>query len=164
MKLRALLTAILLAVALLATNALPASASSTYRWRLFLAINESRAAHGLRPLHPARGLRRAAQRHSNDMVARDYFAHTSPTGSTLYHRILTSGFVVWGNWSAGEDLAWGTGTYSTPRATVKMWLASPEHRAILLSSHYKLIGIGRSTGSFLGYAGAVVWTADFGHR
>src|SRR5438309_646064 len=102
MKLRALLTAILLAVALMATNALPASASSTYRWRLFLAINESRAAHGLRPLHPARGLRRAAQRHSNDMVARDYFAHTSPTGSTLYRRILSSGFNTYGYWWAGE--------------------------------------------------------------
>jgi uncharacterized protein YkwD len=154
-----------LALLVLATAASPALAGGrVYRHRLLVVINEVRVEHGLAPLRSSRGLHRAAQRHSSDMVERDYFSHTSPTGSTLYHRILTSGFVVWGNWSAGEDLAWGTGTYSTPRATVRMWLASPEHRAILLSSHYKLIGIGRSTGSFLGYAGAVVWTADFGHR
>jgi uncharacterized protein YkwD len=129
-----------------------------------VAINQVRAEHGLAPLRPSRGLHRAAQRHSADMVARDYFGHTSPTGSTLYLRIMRSGFVYWGQWWAGEDLAWGTGTYGTPRATVKMWLASPEHRAILLSSRYRLIGLGRATGSFLGHSGAVVWTADFGHR
>jgi uncharacterized protein YkwD len=166
MKIRVIIASALLAMLLLAATAIPASATanSTYRWRLFLAINEVRAAHGLRPLHIAPGLRRAAQRHSRDMVRRDYFAHTSPTGSTLYRRVVNSTFRTYGAWLAGEDLAWGTGTIGSPRYTVRMWLASPEHRAIMLSRNYRWIGIGRATGRFLGYSGAVVWTADFGHR
>jgi uncharacterized protein YkwD len=154
-----------LALVLLATAATPALAGGrVYRHRLLVAINQVRTEHGLVPLRASHGLHCAAQRHSADMIARDYFSHTSPLGSTLYHRIMTSGFVYWGQWWAGEDLAWGTGTYGTPRATLKMWMASPEHRSILLSPRYRLIGLGRATGSFLGNSGAVVWTADFGHR
>ena len=79
MKLRALTSSLLLAVVLALTVAAPASAStnSTYRWRLFLEINQVRRDHGLRVLHIAPGLRTAAQNHSNDMVNRDYFSHTS---------------------------------------------------------------------------------------
>lgn len=160
------ITSLLLLTALLAGSlAGPAMATenSTYRWRLYLAINEVRAAHGLRGLRIADGLRTVAQRHSNDMVERDYFGHTSPTGSTLYSRIVNSDFQRVGQWWAGENLAWGTGTIGSPRYTIKMWLASPEHRAILLSSRYGLVGIGRSTGRFQGYSNAVVWTVDFGH-
>jgi uncharacterized protein YkwD len=160
-----LLLGCVLALVLVATAASPALASGLiYRHRLLTAINAARANHGLAPLRSSLSLHRAAQRHTNDMINRDYFGHTSPTGSTLYTRIMSSGFVYWGEWSAGEDLAWGTGTYGTPRATVRMWLASPEHRAILLSSSYRLIGLGRATGSFLGHSDAVVWTADFAHR
>jgi uncharacterized protein YkwD len=98
------------------------------------------------------------------MLAREYFAHTSPTGSTLYQRIVRSGFVTYGSWSAGETLAWGTGSYGSAAGVVSMWLQSPEHRAILLSPSYRFVGIGRAYGTFLGHAGAAVWTADWGHR
>jgi uncharacterized protein YkwD len=166
MKIRALVTSMLLATALLGTNVLPAAATanSTYRWRLYLAINEVRANHGLHALRLAPGLRTIAQNHSDGMVKHDYFAHTSPTGSTLYHRVLTSNFQTYGEWWAGENLAWGTGTIGTPRYIVKMWLDSPEHRAIMLAPRYTWIGIGRRVGNFLGHSNAVVWTADFGHR
>ena len=90
------------------------------------------------------------------MVSRDYFAHTSPTGSTLYRRVVHSGFTTIGSWGAGENLAWGTGTYQLARTTVRMWLASPEHRANLLSRSWGWVGIGRRSGRFLGYSGAVV--------
>jgi uncharacterized protein YkwD len=166
MKLRALTSSLLLAVMLALTVAAPASANTntTYRWRLFLEINQVRRDHGLRPLHIAPGLRTAAQNHSNDMVNRDYFSHTSPTGSTLYRRVVNSGFTTFGSWGAGENLAWGTGTYGSPRTTVRMWLASPEHRANLLSRDWGWVGIGRRSGRFLGHSGAVVWTVDFAHR
>lgn len=168
MKLRALTSSLLLAVVFALTAAAPASATtlsnSTYRWRLFLEINQVRRDHGLRALHIAPGLRAAAQNHSNDMVNRDYFSHTSPTGSTLYRRIVNSGFTTYGSWGAGENLAWGTGTIGSPRSTVRMWLASPEHRANLLSRSWGWVGVGRRSGRFLGHSGAVVWTVDFGHR
>jgi uncharacterized protein YkwD len=166
MKLRVAIASGLLAVLLLACTAMPASATvnTTYRWRLFLTINEVRREHGLRALHLSGGLRRIAQKHSNNMVALDYFAHTSPTGSTLYNRVVHSAFQTYGAWLAGECLSWGTYAYGSPRYTVRMWLASPEHRVILLSRDYSWIGIGRATGRFLGHSDAVVWTADFGHR
>jgi uncharacterized protein YkwD len=147
-----------------AAGSASATINSTYRWRLFLAINETRAAHGLAPVHLASGLRNAAQAHSNDMVSRNYFAHTSPTGSTLSYRIIHSTFRTWGAWWAGENLAWGTGTIGSPRSVIRMWLASPEHRSILLSSRYTYVGVGRAVGQFEGFEDAAVWTVDFGHR
>ena len=156
----------MLAALLLTSTAGSASATvnSTYRWRLFLAINEVRANHGLPPVHLASGLRDAAQAHSNDMVSRNYFAHTSPTGSTLAYRIMHSTFRTYGTWWAGENLAWGTGTIGSPRNVIRMWLASPEHRSILLSSRYTYVGVGRAVGNFQGFEAAAVWTVDFGHR
>src|SRR6188472_801547 len=94
-KLR-LMLACVLALVVAATAASPALADGLiYRHRLLAAINHARANHGLAPLRASLGLHRAAQRHSSDMIARDYFGHTSPTGSTLYTRIMTSGFVYW---------------------------------------------------------------------
>ncbi len=139
-----------------------AVASSTPPRKLLLKrINLSRARHGLAPVRSSRALHAAAMRHSGDMIGRDYFSHTSPSGSTMTDRILNSGYVSGYNWVAGETLAWGWGTDAGPRATVRAWLHSPEHRAILLSTKYHSIGIARSCGSFLGYTGACVWTADW---
>jgi uncharacterized protein YkwD len=157
---------VLTVTGLLATGLGTASArAATGHWYpLFQAINRVRRAHGLRPVVPSPRLHRAARNHSADMLARDYFSHTSPTGSTLLDRILRSGFVTYGSWTAGETLAWGTGTYADPAGVIRMWMHSPEHRAIVLSPSFRFVGIGRAQGTFLGHAGADVWTADWGHR
>ena len=115
-------------------------------------------------MHPARQLRAAALRHSHDMMARDYFAHTSPTGSTLSHRITRSGFVDGYAWRAGETLAWGWGTRSGATATVRAWMHSSEHREILLSATFRRIGISRTCGRFKHHSSACVWTADWVKR
>ena len=86
--------ALVAAAGVLMVAAGPAEAS-TPRWMdLFRAINKVRASHGLRPITTSKGLRTAAVRHSRDMLWRGYFAHTSPTGSTLTHRVTTSGFIT----------------------------------------------------------------------
>jgi uncharacterized protein YkwD len=162
-RIRSILIVALAALLVAGPTVAPAYAS-TARHRLFVYINRARARHGLPPVGHGRSLHIAAQRHSSNMISLDYFAHTSPSGSTLYSRVLQAGFVHYGSWWAGETLAWGTGTYGSPRHTVRMWMHSAEHRAILLSANAKLVGIGRARGSFLGYYGAVVWTADFAHR
>jgi uncharacterized protein YkwD len=131
---------------------------------LFRAINTVRRAHGLRPVVASPRLHWAARHHSSDMVAHHYFAHTSPYGSTLYRRIVTSGFRTYGYWQAGETLAWGTGFDATAAGVVRMWMRSPEHRAILLSPVFRFVGIGRAQGVFKGHSHAAVWTADWGHR
>ena len=95
------------------------------------------------------------------MVRRNYFAHTSPTGSTVSYRIQRSGFVSSYSWRAGETLAWGTGAHASARATAEAWLKSSVHRAIMLSPTYRWVGIGRQCGRYRGYTDACFWTADF---
>jgi uncharacterized protein YkwD len=145
-------------------GAATAQAAGAPWYSLFRAINRARVEHHVRPVVPSPRLHWAARRHSSNMLALDYFAHTSPDGSTLYDRIVDSGFLTDGEWWAGETLAWGTGTMGEPNSVVQMWLNSPEHRAILLSPLYRFVGIGRARGTFLGHPDADVWTADWGHR
>jgi uncharacterized protein YkwD len=140
------------------------AATTPARTLLLDRINVVRAEHGLRRVYPSTQLRGAAKSHSLDMLRRNYFAHTSPTGSTLYDRITASGFVNGYTWLGGETLAWGTGTLAGARATVHAWMLSPEHRAILLSSTYRWVGISRECGTYHGYTNACVWTADWVKR
>jgi uncharacterized protein YkwD len=126
-------------------------------------VNVVRAHYGLAPVHVARPLHLAAQRHTLDMVGRGYFAHTSPVGSTVGDRIVRSGFVAGYSWTAGETLVWHTGLVTAHEA-VYSWMHSPEHRAILLTPRYRWIGAARHCGHFLGRTSACVWTADFVSR
>jgi uncharacterized protein YkwD len=155
-----------IALLLAAVAATPASAATAPppRTALLYRINQVRADHNLAPVYPSSRLQLAATHHSDDMMVRDYFSHTSPTGSTLYTRIVNTGFVRGYSWLGGETLAWGTGSLAAPVSTVNAWLASPEHRAIMLSPQYRWVGISRTCGNYEGHASACVWTADWVKR
>ena len=162
-----LIVMLLLAAALAATAAArPAAAAAVApRTALLDRINVVRAAHGVANVSPSAQLRGAAQHHTLDMLRRNYFAHTSPAGSTVYDRIVGSGFVSgYASWLGGETLAWGAGALAGARATVHAWMLSPEHRAILLSSTYRWVGISRECGRYHGFATACVWTVDWVRR
>jgi uncharacterized protein YkwD len=93
-------------------------------------------------------LQAAAGRHSADMVQRRYFSHTSPGGGELRDRLRRSGYVRERcSWRAGEVLAWGVGSRSSPAATVKAWMGSPGHRRVLVSRRYREIGTGLLAGT-----------------
>ena len=141
-----------------------AAAATTPRAALLGQINAVRAAHGLHAVVAATPLHDVARGHSDDMILRDYFAHTSPSGRTLRDRLTHSGFVKGYIWEGGETLAWGLGPTATPAATIQAWLLSPEHRAILLAPNWRQVGISRACGHFLGHVGACVWTADWVER
>jgi uncharacterized protein YkwD len=117
------------------------------------AVNSMRAAHDLRPLRIDPTLVRAARDYSATLILRDIFTHGA-LGPRL-QRYGARGPLF------GENLAWGTGERATARAFFRGWMASPGHRAILLRPEFTRIGIGTRTGTFLGYAGATVVTADF---
>jgi uncharacterized protein YkwD len=157
------LVVVVLAIVLAGTVGAGTAAAQTLtpRAALRVAINAVRVKYGLGPVRGSAQLRAVALRHSDDMIIRDYFAHTSPSGQTVGDRITRSGFVTGYSWFGGETLAWGTGTLAGPVRTVTAWMASPEHRAILLSPRFTRIGIGRACGRFLGHVGACVWTADW---
>ena len=123
---------------------------------LIQAVNQTRAAHGLRPLQVDTSLTHAAGAHSAEMVRGDYFSHGD------FHSRMVA-FHVHGP-AAGENLAWGNGSFAQPPTIIREWLASPAHRANLLRPGWTRIGIGLAHGTFLGNGGATVVTADFAGR
>ena len=123
---------------------------------LLRAVNTTRAAHGLGRLQLDSTLTLAARSHSREMLRGNYFAHGAFTARML-------GFHVRGPF-AGENLAWGNGSFAAPGTIVSEWLRSPEHRANLLRPGFTRIGIGATFGTFLGRSGATVLTADFAGR
>jgi uncharacterized protein YkwD len=124
-------------------------------------LNAERARHGLRPLRLHPRLARAARGHSEDMARRDYFDHTSPTGADFVDRVRRVGYLRGAQrWEVAENIAWGTGSLSSPRAITRAWMDSPGHRANVLNGSFREIGIGVATGS----GARAIYTTDFGVR
>ncbi len=120
---------------------------------LLQAVNATRRAHDLQPLRLDVRLRTAARSWSGSLLRSNTFTHGDFFGRMKAFHV--SGL-------AGENLAWGTGSYASAGSVVAMWLASPGHRANLLKPSYRRIGIGIARGTFQGYAGASIVAADFG--
>ena len=79
--------------------------------------NRERASHGLPKLKENPKLRRAAERHSSNMVDSRFFDHTSPGGSTMVDRIRRTGYTSRASsWALGENIAWGSGRLATAAA------------------------------------------------
>jgi uncharacterized protein YkwD len=123
---------------------------------LLQAVNATRAAHGLRPLKVDTTLVRAARAHSLEMLRGNYFSHGDFHGRMVAFHVSGP--------SAGENLAWGNGSYAQPSSIISEWLASPAHRANLLRAGWTRIGIGIVEGTFMGYTGTSVVTTDFAGR
>ena len=124
------------------------------------AINRQRTRHGLARVQSSRRLARAADYHSWEMLDANYFAHESRDGTPFDERVRRYA----NHRAVGETLAMlgGCGKGSA-RRVVRMWMKSAGHRAILLSSTYRRVGLGKRTGD-LGGSRACLVTADFGSR
>src|SRR5438552_3254459 len=84
--------------------------SAAGRSAVICLVDRERRRHGLRPYRRARGLERAAQAHSADMVHRRFFDHVAPGGSTPASRVRRTGWLDGAEaWSLGEAIAWGGG-------------------------------------------------------
>jgi uncharacterized protein YkwD len=130
-------------------------------------VNEKRAAAGAGPVTFDPKLYLAGYGHASDMVARQYFSHQSPDGLGPGDRIAAAHYGATGEqWEAGEDLAWGSATMSTPRAIVEGWMNSATHRTVMLDPSYKDIGIGIKLGAPLqtGLTENATYAAEFGTR
>jgi uncharacterized protein YkwD len=129
-------------------------------------INGERSAHGLAALGVPAALATAAQGHARDMVARQYFSHTSADGRTLLARLQQSGYVPAdpSNWRAGEDIGCASAQLSTPRNMVNDWMQSPGHRAEILDTGYVDVGLGVAAGTTpqCPGSGGGTYVADFG--
>jgi uncharacterized protein YkwD len=134
--------------------------SRKLRSALLCLVNRKRAAEGLRALRLDRKLQRAAGRHARDMVKHDYFAHQRDGGPDLTARLDKVG---WNGKAWGETIAYGCGSSSSPKATLKNWLNSPPHRDILLSGDYGRGGLGVGAEAPCG-AGGAIWVLDVGRK
>jgi uncharacterized protein YkwD len=130
-------------------------------------VNAERAAQGLAPVAQSAQLGAAAGAHASAMVAEAFFSHESPDGGTLLDRLRTAGWLpATGGWKAGENIAWGSGSLGTPRKIVAAWMASPGHRANILTPAFDEIGLGVAAGApQAGVPGAAAtYVTDFGTR
>ena len=105
-------------------------------------LNAERRVRGLRELRPETRLRRAALRHSRDMVEREFLEHVNPDGVGHAERIVRAGYPLGARSVAGENLAAGERDASTPAVIVDGWMHSPGHRRNILRPEFRLIGIG----------------------
>jgi len=96
--------------------------------------NAERAKQGREYLSLNTELNEAAYAKAQDMFANDYWAHTSPNGTTPWKWLADEKY----NYnSAGENLA---KNYPDAQATVDAWMASPSHRENMLKANYKEVG------------------------
>jgi uncharacterized protein YkwD len=100
--------------------------------------NAERAAASVPPLAWSEEASRAAWLHCRDMDWRHYFAHESPEGETVGHRLTAQG-VRW--LQAGENLSRGPGRCDAEQV-VRAWMDSPTHREVLLSPLFTHLGVG----------------------
>jgi uncharacterized protein YkwD len=138
------------AAAALLLPALPAAASEAERDAID-ELNEVRRANGVAPLRVSESLSRSSGRYARRMLRHDFFGHGA--------RIDVAGEFR----SAGETLAWHSGWNARPRRTVSRWMASPGHRAVLLSPRFRWVGMGLARGR-LGSRVATTWVAHVGSR
>jgi uncharacterized protein YkwD len=125
------------------------------RRAMLCLVNRTRIAAGLAPFRGERHLARAAMRHAADMARRHYFAHVSPSGTSPQARARSAGW----RGNVGEVIAWGCSSLSSPRATLRAWLNSAPHRAIILgNAHRAGVGVKRLRGC----GGRAYWVIDVG--
>jgi uncharacterized protein YkwD len=158
---RKILFSLLVSVAILIVPAVSQAATrvahqASSEQQVLGLLNVIRAQNGLTPFTASPELRNAARSHSDDMIERGYFDHSSPNEAwdVRVARYMKSSLV-------GENIAWGTGSYGTPEGIVSQWMHSAPHRHIILMAGMHRVGLGISSGKFQGSPGAVMATADF---
>lgn len=112
------------------------SSVAAYEAEVVRLVNEIRVKNGLSELKQDWELSRVARYKSEDMRAKKYFSHTSPTYGSPFEMMKSFGIVYR---SAAENIAKG---YATPKAVVDGWMNSSGHRANILNPSFTHIGVG----------------------
>jgi len=112
--------------------------STEMKWTMFHLVNNARRSHGLKPLEMNVRLSKTAFSHSGRMANRNTVFHTS----NLYDTVRRYRPNRWGE---------NVGMASTVRGLHRAFMASYEHRANILGSGYRKVGVG------LVRSGGYVW-------
>jgi hypothetical protein len=103
--------------------------------------NQRRLARGLIRLRLDSRLTALARQRAQYMADTGNFSHTQSGGTTVFD-MITDANIRW--YAAGEIIAWNTAgplDYSAEFA-VQGWMASPSHKAIVISDDYNYVGFG----------------------
>ena len=115
-------------------------APTSMEQRAFELINAQRRARGQSPLVWDAELTRMARLHSENMAARNFFAHTDPQGQNVVMRASMQGVTGWR--AIAENIAYNSG-YDDPAAfAVERWTVSVKHRENMLRGSFTHSGIG----------------------
>ena len=127
--------------------------------KMIRIVNTVRSQHGLLRLRASHALNRAAERHSGDMLAGNFFAHRSSDGTPPDRRVRRYANAR----TVGETLAALARRPGLEYTVVRLWLASSPHRSVMLSPGFSRIGLSHRWGLLGGFGQSVV-TADFASR
>ncbi len=103
--------------------------------KVFDAINTRREKNGIKKLTWNDQLAQAAQSKADDMLANNYWSHTTPDNKQPWVFVEDAGYHYR---VAGENLA---RNFRSTDAMVGAWMNSPSHRANLLHDSYQETGI-----------------------
>lgn len=124
--------------------------------------NLERRAQSLAPLKGNAILDGVALAHAEDMAEKDYLSHTGLDGRSPFQRMTQAGYAYS---TAGENIAAG---YSTPQEVMEGWMASPGHKANILTAGFRELGVGYyydEADTFPGpYGYHYYWVQNFGAR
>jgi uncharacterized protein YkwD len=126
-------------------------------------INAARSTQGLRPLRKNHRLSVAASRFSSEMVAKGFFAHVSPSGSTPITRVRAARYFRSGQRAGvGENVGFGESILATPLGLIQAWMASTTHRENIMDRGWKEVGLGIVPGIPGTPGSGATYTTDFG--
>ncbi len=121
-------------------------------------VNALRRKAGASPLKMNLDLQQAAQAHAQGMLARGFFAHKSPSGTTVRERARKAGY-EW--WTIGENIAEGQ---TSVKEVVTTWMGSPGHRKNILNPDFRELGVGLVLGKTRSGEYRVIWVQNFGAK
>lgn len=150
------------AAALAAETGVANASAAAVRARVLELINEARASGrtcgterlpAAPPLSPSDTLRKAAQRHADDMARRGYFDHRGADGSAPRDRVMRAGYSPR---LTGENIAFAP---ESAEEVVAGWLASPGHCANIMDARFVETGVGVATSRKRDH---IYWVQTFG--
>ena len=105
----------------------------------------------------------SARMKSRDIVRCDSFSHYA-CGRDFTYWMKRVGYLRASCWRAGENIAWGSGSYGSVRSIFGAWMHSGPHRENILSPGYESFGVGLDVGGLGRYRDAHVWVQHFGEH
>jgi uncharacterized protein YkwD len=136
----AVIAAVLAAAAV--PGAAPAHASNATE--MVGQMNAARAAHGIGPLRMSDRINRSSYHWARFLMRHAWLGHASLRAARV----------------KGEIIEKHGGRRAKVRGAIRGWMGSPEHRAIVLTPRFHVVGVGTTSGRF-GSKRSTIWVARF---